>query len=279
MCERYYYFFLPCKVHFFYTRFGSTISFFSCTMSSEEIERNTEDEALDELNSGGDGDERYVAIPEDEANEEVEEENEEEIRNLLNEAEQQEDIPNNSKKQPFDCTRVDTWGCYIEQPDQEVTHEQLYLKLRSKLNLHQSKGLRCLLKLLDCVVIWAERSQAYYVAGKNWQQEGNLYQGQLLLDTLRDTIAEFVSRLGPYQVFHNQEAKRDNIRPDSYPQWKRVPHNGSKLAIPEIPLQVYTSENKERALVVSGTPNTIVVPSKNPKSRRRTMTDLGKKSF
>lgn len=249
-------------------------------MDSSKTERNPEDEAFDEMNAG-DGDERYVPITEDEAKEENEEneEDEEETLKLLNEAVLEEKIPKNSKKQPFDCTRVDTWGRYIEQPDQEFTHDELYLKLRNNLNLHESKGLRCLLKLLDCVVIWAERSQAYYVAGKDWQQEGNLYQGQLLLDTLRDTIAEFVSRLGPYQVFHNQEAKRDNLRPESYPKWKRVPQNGSKLAASEIPLMLNTSENKERALVVAGTPDVISVTKRNSTSRRRTMTDLGKKSF
>lgn len=134
-----------------------------------------------------------------------------------------------AKPTSFNPHKVETWGQYIEVDDVEVTHGELYKKLRSEFNLYKTKGLRCLLKLLDCVVIWAERSQAYYAAGKDWKQEGNLFQGQLLLDTLEDTISEFVSRLGPYQVFQNQEKKREKLRPADYPLWKRTPQNGKKV--------------------------------------------------
>lgn len=181
-----------------------------------------------------------------------------------------------SEKVPFDCTRVETWGAYIEQLDQEITHEELYKKLRTQYNLEETKGLRCLLKLLDCVVIWAERSQSYYVAGKDWKQEGNLYQGQLLLDTLRDTINEFVSRLGPYQVFHNQESKTNNLRREDLPEWKRVPYNGAKIPENEKNNTRYPVGSTARELTIVCVPDVINSPTPAKKSRRRTMADLKK---
>lgn len=236
------------------------------TVTSEENLREESGEGKEEVSPRA-----------DDADSMLGEEKEESFGDLLNQS--NDTLPEKGavvkyEEVPFDYKRVETWGVYIEQLDQEVTHEELYMELRNHFNLHETKGLRCLLKLLDCVVIWAERSQAYYVAGKDWRQEGNLYQGQLLLDTLRATINEFVCRLGPYRVFHNQEMKRSNLRPDNYPQWKRVPCNGKKLTEPEKAVTYHPVASKEEALAIVCVPNTVVAPSPVRKSRRRTMADL-----
>eukprot|EP00796_Vickermania_ingenoplastis_P012114 gene12114-8338_t len=128
----------------------------------------------------------------------------------------------------FNAHRVETWATYIEVDHPDTIHTELLQKLQEAFGLYKNRGMRCLLKMLDCVVLWAERSQASYAAGRDWRQAGNLYQGQLLLEALEDTMSEFVSRLGPYQVFQNQEKKREHLRPENYPQWKRTAENGKK---------------------------------------------------
>lgn len=121
----------------------------------------------------------------------------------------------------FDVKQVATWGSLIEQLQQDALEAELSKRLREGMNLHHQKCLRCLSMLVDCVVMWAKRSQAMHAAGRNWRAEScNLFQGQQLLDAIHETVNTFVSRLGPHQTYSAVEKKYDKLRPDDYPVWQ-----------------------------------------------------------